>query len=171
MNKAPPGLNPTHLTIHITIRNIVPITMKGETYCESLSRTSSFRHEPQPARHARGAYMVVHAQNTISPARIARVVAMQTVIANADGTVYCFDAELTNDAVGLGRGYTPVRVARPGPITVVLIEGSRKSEWVSTIGVDEAVVVAGYNAVKGVEAWVANQDISRGHTRAGKEKR
>lgn len=35
----------------------------------------------------------------------------------------------------------------------VLSKGGGKSEWVSSVGVDEAIVVAGYNAIEGVEAW------------------
>lgn len=35
----------------------------------------------------------------------------------------------------------------------VLSKSGGKSEWVSSVGVDEAVVVAGYNAVEGVETW------------------
>lgn len=35
----------------------------------------------------------------------------------------------------------------------VLSKGGGKSEGVSIVGVDETIVVAGYNAIEGVEAW------------------
>lgn len=35
----------------------------------------------------------------------------------------------------------------------VLSKSGGKSEGVSSVGVDEAIVVAGYNAIEGIEAW------------------
>lgn len=43
----------------------------------------------------------------------------------------------------------------------VLRKGSGKSERVPSVGVDEAVVVAGYNAIEGVEAWSRSNTLAR----------